>query len=688
MAAPNLPLVRKHTQTLTFKIAGYHRLCKTPLYGAFLHYFLTPFNSHIMREIVLGTAGHVDHGKTSLIKALTGTDTDRLKEEKQRGITIELGFAYLDLPCGHRIGIVDVPGHEKFIRNMVAGAAGMDMVAFIIAADEGIMPQTKEHFDICRLLGVRNGIIILTKKDMVEPDWLEMVEEEVRDFFVGSFLEEAPLVAVSSITKEGIDDVIQLIDEQVKAIDFQEEFGPFRLSVDRVFSMKGFGTVITGTSISGRVETGSEIMFYPGGLSAKIRGIQVHGKEVDLIEAGHRTAINLQGIEKEHIHRGDVAASPGSLMETTLLDAEFHYLKAVGKELKNRCQVRVHIGTREIIGRIILMQEDRLQPGTDTQIQLILQEPVAVWPGDTFVIRSYSPITTIGGGAILNSAPKKRKRSSDQHKQENRRVFDIMQGSDDTQKMLLFLDESGRQGITAAQLSVRLGVFGNRFKKCIQQPVSTGNILVVDSETQRFISAPVFEQLKEQINGFLDQFHLDNPLKTGLAKEELRSQLKPPVDAKLFHYALSVMGRKGDIETDGAEIKRAGHTVTLQVDEEEMQQKIGALYQQAGLTPPILKEVFATFDEFPEDQILQVINLLVQQETIIKINESLFFSSDALAKLAQDIEAFIRKEGEIDAPRFKQLTGLTRKFSIPLLEYFDKIKLTIRVGDKRVLRKS
>jgi len=641
-----------------------------------------------MREIVLGTAGHVDHGKTSLIKALTGTDTDRLKEEKQRGITIELGFAYLDLPCGHRIGIVDVPGHEKFIRNMVAGAAGMDMVAFIIAADEGIMPQTKEHFDICRLLGVRNGIIILTKKDMVEPDWLEMVEEEVRDFFAGSFLEEAPLVAVSSITGEGIDEVIQLIDERVKATRFQEEFGPFRLAVDRVFSMKGFGTVITGTSISGRVETGSEIMFYPGGLTAKIRGIQVHGQEVELIEAGHRTAINLQGIEKEQIKRGDVAATPGSLMETTLLDAHLHYLQAVGKELKNRSQVRVHIGTREIVGRVLLLEEDRLQPGSDANVQLILQEPVAVWPGDTFVIRSYSPITTIGGGTILNSAPRKRKRSGEKHKEQNRQAFAIMHGPDDIEKMLLFLNESGRIGITADQLAVRLGTFGNKFKKLIKQPVSKGQILVVDSETQRFISAPVFEQLKEQIISFLDQYHLENPLKSGLAKEELRSQLKPPVDAKLLQYALSSMGRKGDIEADGAEIKRAGHTVTLQVDEEEMQQKIGELYKNAGLTPPILKEVLATFGEFPQDQIQQVINLLIQQGKLTKINEALFFSSDALNKLAQDVEDFIRKEGEIDAPRFKQLTGLTRKFSIPLLEYFDKIKLTIRIGDKRVLRKS
>lgn len=641
-----------------------------------------------MREIVLGTAGHVDHGKTSLIKALTGTDTDRLKEEKQRGITIELGFAHLDLPCGHRLGIVDVPGHEKFIRNMVAGAAGMDMVAFIIAADEGIMPQTREHFDICRLLGLRNGIIILTKKDMVEPDWLEMVEEEVREFFTGSFLEEAPILPVSSVTGEGIDKVVALLDERVRSLQFQEEFGPFRLAVDRVFSMKGFGTVITGTSLSGRIALGDDIMFYPGGLTAKIRGIQVHGQEVELVEAGHRTAINLQGIEKEQIRRGDVAATPGALIDTTLLDARLHYLATSGRDLKNRSQVRVHVGTREIIGRVLLLEEEKLTPGSDAGVQLILQEPVAAWPGDTYVIRSYSPITTIGGGTILNTAPRKRKRSSEQHREHNRQAFAIMEGSDDTEKMLLFLEESGRDGITADQLAVRLGIFGNKLKKITQQPISAGRVMVVDSESQRLVAADIVARLREQIVDYLTRYHQENPLKSGLAKEELRSRLKPPVDAKLLHYTLSSMTRKGELEQSGAEIKLAGHTVTLQVDEQEMQEKIGSLYRTAGLKPPILKEVLASFDMFPAQQIMQVIELLREQGQLIKINESLFFDAQAVSTLSREVTAFIQQEGEIDAPRFKQLTGLTRKFSIPLLEYFDKIKLTIRVGDKRVLRKS
>ena len=641
-----------------------------------------------MREIILGTAGHVDHGKTSLIRALTGIETDRLTEEKKRGITIELGFAYLDLPCGHRLGIVDVPGHEKFIRNMVAGAAGMDMVAFIIAADEGIMPQTREHFDICRLLGVQDGLIILTKKDMVEPEWLEMVEEEIRDFFKDSFLEEAPIVAVSSTTGENIDKVKEILDAKVKAINFQEEFGPFRLAVDRVFTMKGFGTVITGTSLSGRISLGDDLMFYPGRLLAKIRGIQVHGLERDVVEAGHRTAINLQGIEKEEIKRGDLAATPGSMVPSTLLDADLHYLAGNDKKLKNRTQVRVHVGTREIVGRVVIMEDDVILPGQNSAVQIILQEPAAVWPGDRFVLRSYSPVATIGGGVIFNNAPPKRKRTVARDRKRNQEIFSIYKGDSLEEKMLLFLEESGLTGITAEQLATRLGIFGKKLKKQLQLTISTGKILVIESDSQRLVAAPVVEQLGRNIIKLLTVYHQENPLKSGLVREELRSRLKPRVDAKLFLYTINSLTKKDLITQEGADIRLSSHEVTLQMDEQEMQEKIGTLYKEAGLRPPNFKDVLATFDEFSEQQISQIFDLLLQKGTLIKVNESLYFHAAELETLGEKIKDFITEQGDIDAPRFKTLTGLSRKFSIPLLEYFDKIKLTIRVGDKRILRKS
>jgi len=640
-----------------------------------------------MREIILGTAGHVDHGKTSLIRALTGIDTDRLKEEKERGITIELGFAHLDLPCGHRIGIVDVPGHERFVRNMVAGAAGMDLVAFIIAADEGIMPQTTEHFEICQLLGLRDGLIILTKKDLVEEEWLEMVEEDIREYFNGTFLENAPIIPVSSVTGDGIETVRQTIDAKIAGLPFQEEFGPFRLAVDRVFSMKGFGTVITGSSLSGRIAVGDELEFYPARVRAKIRGIQVHGSDVDLVEAGHRTAINLQGIDKEMVNRGDIAATPGSMVNSTLLDADFHYLGSNARKLKNRAQVRVHVGTREITGRVVFLETDEVQPGESVNLQLILQEAAAVWPGDKYVVRSYSPVRTIGGGTILNNAPLKRKRATARDRENNHRIFAIYQEGSDTDRLLLFLAESGNKGLTQDQLATRLGIFGNRLKKLLQQPVSSGQILVIDSERQRLLAAPVLQKLIETITAILIRHHTDNPLKSGLAKEQLKSGIKPPVDQKLFQFALDTMVKKKSIVQDQAEVRMADFAVTLQIDEQEIKERIYRLYKDAGLTPPNLKEVVGSIRDLPEKQVGQVINLLLQDKQLLKISESLYFDAEQIDRLAGQLTEFIREHGEIDAPRFKELTGLTRKFSIPLLEYFDRIKLTLRIGDKRVLRK-
>ena len=640
-----------------------------------------------MREIILGTAGHVDHGKTSLIRAITGIETDRLKEEKERGITIELGFAYLDLPCGHRIGIVDVPGHEKFVRNMVAGAAGMDLVAFIIAADEGIMPQTKEHFEICQLLGIQDGLIVLTKKDLVDEEWLELVQDDIREYFKDTFLDDVPMIPVSSVSGDGIEEVRQTIDAKISALAFQEEFGPFRLAVDRVFSMKGFGTVITGSSLSGRISIGDELEFYPALVRAKVRGIQVHGSDVELVEAGHRTAINLQGIDKEMVNRGDIAASPGSMTNSTLLDVEFHYLQSNPKKLKNRTQVRVHVGTREITGRVVFMETDEVQPGDTANLQIILQEPAALWPGDKYVVRSYSPVRTIGGGTILNNAPAKRKRTSEKDRENNKRIFDIYTNGTDNDRLLLFLDESSTAGLTQDQIATRLGVFGKKLKKLLQPPISSADIMVVDSDRQRLLAATVMQQLVARITDLLTSYHSENPLMSGMAKEELKSGIKPTIDQKLFQFTLDNMVKKNIIIQDQAEVRMADFEVTLQVDEQAIKERILSVYQKAGLTPPLFKEVVNSVDDLPEKQVVQVINLLLQDNKLIKVSESLYFAAEEVNGLGEKVAAYIREHGEIDAPRFKELTGLTRKFSIPLLEYFDKIKLTIRIGDKRVLRK-
>ncbi|MDP3479655.1 MAG: selenocysteine-specific translation elongation factor [Desulfoprunum sp.] len=640
-----------------------------------------------MREIVLGTAGHVDHGKTSLVRALTGIETDRLKEEKKRGITIELGFAYLDLPCGHRIGIVDVPGHERFVKNMVAGVTGMDLLAFIIAADEGIMPQTREHFEICRLLGVKQGMIIVTKKDLVEEDWLEMVEDEIREFCVGSFLEDAPMVFVSSTTGEGIDKVLEVIDGFVRQHSFQEVFGPFRLPVDRIFAMKGFGAVITGTSISGRTSVGEDLRFYPGELVAKVRGIQVHSQSVEEVEAGHRTAINLQGVDTAQVERGMVVATPGSLQANYMLDCELLYLASNAKALKHRTRVRVHLGTAELVGRISLLDRDELGAGDEAGIQILLEQPVAVWPGDRYVIRSYSPVSTIGGGTVLgNLSPRKRKRLADADRQYNSEVFKILRHGSIEDKALLFLRESGAKGLTFDDLAIRLGLFGKHLKKVLEPPLSTRKIVVVDSASQRYLAADVADAIRQTLVDNLTAYHRQNPLQAGLSKEELRSGLGRRVDQKVFGFCLNDLIRKEMVVQEESMVHLAGHQVALKADEEQLQKDINLWYKEKGIFTPTFKETMEFFADYPEKQVKGVIDLQLREGKLVKISETLYYSKETIDGLIEAVKEAINREGEIDAPGFKNLTGLTRKFSIPILEYLDRIKLTIRIGDKRILR--
>jgi len=635
-----------------------------------------------MREIILGTAGHVDHGKTSLIRALTGIETDRLKEEKERGITIELGFAFLDLPCGHRLGIVDVPGHERFVKNMVAGAAGMDLVAFVVAADEGIMPQTMEHYEICRLLGLQRGLIIITKIDMVEPDWLELVKEEVAEYFAGTFLAEAPMVAVSATTGQGLDEVRTVLDQLVAASTFTEAHGPFRLPVDRIFTMKGFGAVITGTSISGRIRVGDDIMLYPQKFTGKIRGIQVHARAVEEVEAGHRTALNIQGIEKERLARGNVVATPDCLQPSYLLDADFLYIAANKKPLKNRSRVRFHLGTAEVPGRIVLLEDEELLPGAQAHVQLLLEEPVAVWPGDRYVARSYSPVTTIGGGGVLNNSPRKRRR----FKAVNQEAFQIYQTGSPQELVMLHLRESGLSGLTFNKLAIKTGLFGNSLKKVLNTPLSARKILVIEADRQRLLEAGLYQQLADQAREVLGLYHQENPLRAGLVKEELRSRLSRHLDQRLFQFILNDLLKQGLLVQEEGLLRLATHQPALKADEKSLHRQMEDFYSQAGLAVPTVKELQAKFAALPQGMVREVLEVLVREKRLVRINVDLYVHAVALTELEKKVVEFIKKEGEIDAPRFKNLTGLTRKYSIPLLEYFDNIKVTIRVGDKRLLR--
>ena len=634
-----------------------------------------------MKHIIMGTAGHVDHGKTALIKALTGVDTDRLKEEKERGITIELGFASLALPGGRTIGVVDVPGHERFIKNMVSGAAGIDLVMMVIAADESIMPQTREHFHICSLLGIRKGLVALTKVDLVDEDWQELVTDDIRTFLKGTFMEGAPIVPVSALTGGGLPDLLTALDQAAAEIGEKSDAGLFRLPVDRVFSMKGFGTVVTGTLVSGNVTTGEEVAVLPGRTISRVRGMQVHNQSVNLAESGQRTAINLQGVEKTTIERGNVLTRPGTFEPTQRLDVFFDYLHANDKKIKNRALVRFHTGTTEVMARLILPDRDEIEPGEKTYAQLFLAAPAVVMAGDRFVIRSYSPVTTIGGGQVIDPLPRKHKRHSDRIIQE----LDLLHHGTDLEKLSVIIQRSSFAGIDLQGLVIRTGFPPAQVRKELETLFSRKQAILLDRDDTRVLSSDVYQELQQKMIQDIRAYHEKFPLKEGLSREELRMKLGVFIGQKLFNAVMRDLEKNGKIIADRENIRLPDHRINLQADQEALRQAIAEWYRNAALTPPSLREVTEKFTE-QKSQVGSILNVMLKDGTLTKINEDLCFDPSALTRLREDYKNLLRKEGKATPASFKELTGLSRKYIIPLMEYFDVIKLTVRSGDHRLLR--
>jgi len=635
-----------------------------------------------LKQIILGTAGHIDHGKTSLVKALTGTDTDRLKEEKERGITIELGFASLDLPSGQHLGIVDVPGHEKFVKNMVAGATGIDMVLMVIAADEGIMPQTREHMEICTLLDIRYGIVALTKNDLVDEEWREMVTEEVKGFVTGTFLEKAPIIPLSSSTGQGIPELIAALDKLVLEIPNHLPSGLFRLPVDRVFTMKGFGTVITGSLVSGSIHVGDTIMIYPSGISSKVRGIQVHNQSVDQAESGMRTAVNFQGLEKTAVNRGDVLAFPGTLKSSYMVDIHLIFLASNEKPLKNRARVRFHSGTSEIMGNLILLDREELASGDILEAQIRLDSPVALVKDDRFVIRSYSPVRTIGGGYVLNPIPVKHKRFRSDIVEGLKNIA----GSDPEEIIGFHAHQAGYEGISFADLKLMTNLSEKQLQLSVSRLLSGKILIQTEKENQIFIHQNNFDQLQQETIAELGRYHSKNPLKAGMPKEELKSKLSSSVSSKLFNLLLLQMTKKNEIVPEGDMVRLFRHVVSLQVDQADASRKILEIYKKSGLTPPYFKDLAKSLD-MEADAVKEVLLLLVDQGKVIKVKEELYFYGDAVLDLKKRLIDFFKGNEELTTPQFKELTGVSRKYLIPLIEYFDSKNVTIRVGDNRKLRK-
>jgi selenocysteine-specific elongation factor len=635
-----------------------------------------------VKQIILGTAGHIDHGKTSLIRAMTGINTDRLKEEQQRGITIELGFAAMDLPSGQHLGIVDVPGHEKFVKNMVAGATGIDLVAMVIAADEGVMPQTREHMEICSLLGIQFGVVVLTNIDMVDEEWLELVTEDIREFLSGTFLADAPICPVSSTTGDGLPEFVSQLDELSKKVTGRSASGLFRLPVDRVFTMKGFGTVITGTLFSGKIGVGDQVAIYPSGITSKVRGLQVHNQAVEEAQVGQRTAINFQGLEKTAIHRGDVVARPGTLVPSYMVDVSLQYLSSNPKAIKNRSKVRFHTGTSEVMGKLVLMDREELQPGEETVAQVRLDAPVTILKDDRYVLRSYSPVRTIGGGRILTPVARKHKGVDTEAAQE----IETLADGDPTELIDYHVRAAYYKGAPFAQLLVLTNLSDKKLDAALQPLLSGKSVSLIDKAARIYIHREVLETLEKRALDHLDRYHRKNPLKDGMSKEELKSKVPPVVSDRLFHLMLGELTRKDAVVVEGDLVRHCDHTVTLGVDQADIREKILAAYENGGFTPPYFKEIAASLKMTP-DQAKDVLLLLIGEKKVVKVKEDLCFSAGAIADIETKLVDFLKQNGEISMPQFKELTGTSRKYSVPLMEFFDSNNLTLRIGDLRRLRK-
>jgi selenocysteine-specific elongation factor len=632
-----------------------------------------------MPHVIVGTAGHIDHGKTALVKALTGIDTDRLKEEKERGITIDLGFAHLALDSA-TVAFIDVPGHERFIKNMLAGVGGIDLVMLVIAADESVMPQTREHLDICSLLHIRQGFTVLTKIDKVEPEMVDLVEMEVREFLRGSFLEHSPILRVSSLTGEGLPQLIAVLRERIRSLSPKDASDLFRLPVDRCFTMKGFGTVVTGTLIAGCIRKEEEVEILPLGRRARVRGIQVHGHSAVEARAGQRTALNLQGVEVGELQRGMVLTVPGMFAPTSMFDCHVELLSSTPKPIQWRKRVRFHVGTAELMGYVVLLGQTQLRPGESAYAQIRLEEPAFALPADRFIIRQYSPMVTIGGGEILDAMPTKH-RVSDKAVVEKLRIF--KEASIDDQ-LLAIIDESGFEGTAIAQLATRRGLAPDRVRERVESLVRNGRVRKLNDSPYAVVSTTAFRKAADTVAAAVRQFHLANPLMTGIGREELKARLFGNASNLLFHAVLDQLTADAKIAVANDVVHEFGRQVTLKADEEQMRAALAGRFRSLGLQAASAEEVIDAL-KLDRNIARKIIQLMLKDGQLVKITEDILVDRMAVEKLIADVKALKEKNPKFSVGEFKTLTGVTRKHAIPLLEYLDRQRVTRRVGDERII---
>lgn len=620
-----------------------------------------------MHYVILGTAGHIDHGKSSLVKALTGIDPDRLKEEKERGITIDLGFADLEYPNGLTVGIIDVPGHEKLVRNMLAGAGSIDIVVLVIAADEGIMPQSKEHLAICNLLKIKSGIIAITKTDLVEKDWVKLVSEEVKDFVKGTFLEDAEIVPVSSKTGENIDVLKDKIREIALKVKPKLTKGLFRLPVDRVFTLKGFGTVVTGTAISGNISVDDPVDILPANISTKVRGLHSHGRAITTAYAGQRVAINLTGVEKESLNRGDAVVVPNRFFPTKFIDAKIELLKDA-PPIKSKSLVHFHTGTSETIARIILYETDELKPGKECFCQFRLEEPIIAMSGDRFIVRRFSPVETIGGGEMLDVHPSKRRM------REGIDDLKVLEQGTLEEKIAMKIKKAGINGMTVSSIEGWINTDVTEIQEAIKSLKQKGTIVLFENVLLHSIAV---DSIKSGITGILSQFHKQNPLKPGMPKEEIRTQIK--IDPRIFNI---LIGSMKNIVAEKDLVRSSEFKVSLSATDTGATKKISDILEQSGFQPPF-KDELAKSLSMPIKQLDDILKLMAKEGKLVRISDAVYITASAHKKMIDALKKFYSKKKEMSIAEFRDMLGTSRKYALPFAEYLDSNKFTMRVGDVR-----
>jgi len=630
-----------------------------------------------MKSIIVGTAGHIDHGKTALVKALTGIDADRLEEEKRRGITIDLGFAHMELAGegGERLrfGFVDVPGHERFVRNMLAGVGGIDLVVLVIAADEGVKPQTREHFDICRLLAIQRGITVLTKSDTVDAETLEVVRLEVEEFLRGSFLENSPIVAVSALKNTGLQELKNALAQMAGKTPARDSNAIARLPIDRVFTMKGFGTVVTGTLIAGTIRKEDELELFPSGKRVRVRGVQVHGESADHASAGERTALNLSGIEKHELERGMVLASPGLLQASSRIDVKLSLLPSA-KALKNGARVHLHAFTSEVIAMVRPYEGKQLQPGVEAFAQLQLSEPLLLVPGDRFIIRQFSPVVTSGGGEVLDAFPLRKAATSDRLE-----FLRSLSTGNVSASVFARIQRHAQQGITLTQLTSETGIEQTVLDRSLADLHREKRIM---RQRDLAMDAAALTALTETLIKSVAEFHARNPLVAGIAKESLREQTG--LSQAAFEAGLSFCVGGRTLAITGELLHLPGRGVVMKDEEAESRRTIEHAFASAGLKVPALKDVLSGL-KIDQTRAQKIMTLLLREKILIKVSDDLVFHQSALTELRKSLAAQKLISPRLDVARFKELTGVSRKYAIPLLEYLDRERVTKRVEEARVI---